>query len=130
MTALFKELAEQWLTEAGITLNGNGPTDLTVYDDRFFERIFHAALHRKANLAVSGLLLGLKSSLLNPQTIRRAAKVGRRHYDIGNDLFRRMFDREMNYSCGYWKRAGNLDQAQEHKLDLICRTLLPAGRPA
>jgi len=25
----------------------------------------------------------------------------------------------MNYSCGYWKRASNLDEAQEHKMKLI-----------
>ncbi len=29
----------------------------------------------------------------------------------------------MNYSCGYWKLADNLDQAQEHKLEMICQKL-------
>jgi cyclopropane-fatty-acyl-phospholipid synthase len=29
----------------------------------------------------------------------------------------------MVYSCAYWKNAGNLDDAQEAKLDLICRKL-------
>jgi len=27
------------------------------------------------------------------------------------------------YSCGYWKNATDLDQAQEDKLDLVCRKL-------
>ncbi len=29
----------------------------------------------------------------------------------------------MVYSCAYWKDAQNLDEAQEAKLDLICRKL-------
>jgi len=34
-----------------------------------------------------------------------------------------MLDKRMNYSCGYWKDAKNLDEAQDAKLDLICRKL-------
>jgi len=45
------------------------------------------------------------------------------HYDIGNDLYRLMLDARLTYSCGYWKEAKTLDQAQEHKFDLICRKL-------
>lgn len=29
----------------------------------------------------------------------------------------------MVYSCGYWKKAQNLDQAQEDKLELVCQKL-------
>jgi hypothetical protein len=29
----------------------------------------------------------------------------------------------MTYSCGYWKDARSLDEAQEHKFELICRKL-------
>jgi cyclopropane-fatty-acyl-phospholipid synthase len=35
-----------------------------------------------------------------------------------------MLDRQMNYSCAYWKQADNLDAAQEAKLDLTCRKLM------
>ncbi|WP_204308080.1 class I SAM-dependent methyltransferase, partial [Enterobacter ludwigii] len=49
--------------------------------------------------------------------------VGKEHYDLGNDLFHRMLDPYMQYSCGYWKEAENLEQAQQDKLDLICRKL-------
>jgi len=45
------------------------------------------------------------------------------HYDIGNDVFEAMLDSRMNYSCGYWAKAGDLEQAQRDKLDLICRKL-------
>ncbi|KKK59027.1 hypothetical protein LCGC14_3038510, partial [marine sediment metagenome] len=50
-------------------------------------------------------------------------QVGERHYDIGNDLYRRMLDKRMIYTCAYWKKARNLDQAQEAKLDLVCRKI-------
>ena len=40
-----------------------------------------------------------------------------------------MLDKRMNYSCGYWKNTSDLDEAQENKLDLICRKIqLKAGQ--
>lgn len=70
----------------------------------------------------------LEDWLLNRQSRRRAFAVGKRHYDIGNDLYRAMLDPSMSYSCGYWHEAATLAQAQRAKLDLICRKLeLKAG---
>ena len=54
---------------------------------------------------------------MNLQSRRRAFQIGERHYDIGNDLYRRMLDSRMIYSCGYWRHADTLDAAQEAKLD-------------
>ena len=34
-----------------------------------------------------------------------------------------MLDPYMQYSCAYWKDAHNLEDAQQAKLDLICRKL-------
>lgn len=65
----------------------------------------------------------LRAKLLNLQSRHRAFQVGKEHYDIGNDLFERMLDPRMVYSCAYWERADNLAQAQEHKLEMICRKL-------
>lgn len=65
----------------------------------------------------------LRRTLFNPQSPGRAFQVGERHYDVGNDLFEAMLDSGMNYSCGYWEQAADLEQAQRHKLDLICRKL-------
>jgi len=65
----------------------------------------------------------MREWVLNYQAPRRAFEVGKRHYDTGNDLFRAMLDPTMSYSCGYWKDAENLEQAQQAKLDLICRKL-------
>jgi cyclopropane-fatty-acyl-phospholipid synthase len=48
----------------------------------------------------------------------------RAHYDIGNDFYRLFLDQQMNYSSGYFSRAGEpLEEAQERKLDMICQKL-------
>ena len=65
----------------------------------------------------------LRARLLNLQSRRRAFRVAEQHYDIGNDVFEAMLDERMIYSCGYWQHAASLDEAQEHKLDMICRKL-------
>ncbi|MDP7467228.1 MAG: cyclopropane fatty acyl phospholipid synthase [Candidatus Woesearchaeota archaeon] len=59
----------------------------------------------------------------NRQTRRQAAKDVQYHYNLGNDLFEAMLDKRMNYSCGYWKDAKTLDEAQEAKLELVCKKL-------
>jgi cyclopropane-fatty-acyl-phospholipid synthase len=43
--------------------------------------------------------------------------------DAGDDLYACMLDARMIYTCGYWRRATDLDAAQQHKLDLVCRKL-------
>ena len=65
----------------------------------------------------------IKARVFNYQKISRAFQVGEQHYDTGNDLFEIMLDPTMSYSCGYWKDAETLEQAQLNKLDLICRKL-------
>ena len=59
---------------------------------------------------------------------RSAANVGH-HYDLGNDFYRLWLDRRMVYTCAYYATPEmSLDEAQEAKLDLVCRKLrLRAG---
>ncbi|KJK57875.1 SAM-dependent methyltransferase [Saccharothrix sp. ST-888] len=46
------------------------------------------------------------------------------HYDVGNDFYRLVLGSSMVYSCAYWTPDGkSLEDAQEAKLDLICRKL-------
>lgn len=60
----------------------------------------------------------------NFQTIARSFQVGEHHYDIGDDLYSRMLDPLMTYSCGFWQAgADELNEAQEHKLRLTCEKL-------
>jgi cyclopropane-fatty-acyl-phospholipid synthase len=51
------------------------------------------------------------------------------HYDVGNDFYGLWLDHRLTYSCAYFEtRETTLDEAQEAKLDLICRKLgLAAG---
>lgn len=90
--------------------------------DQFFDRLLRARIDRHIHpwtLAWHHL----RARWLNLQTERRAWQVGREHYDLGNDFYAAMLDSRMTYTCGFWQRARTLDEAQEHKLDLVCRKL-------
>lgn len=112
--------------------------------DQFFERVVGANLGKRVRGNYKILWLALKAKLFNLQKGKRAFEVGEKHYDIGNDLYTRMLGKSMTYTCGYWKNAKNLikspehsesdrihnenvakalDEAQEAKLDLVCKKL-------
>ncbi|MEK7531367.1 MAG: cyclopropane fatty acyl phospholipid synthase [Patescibacteria group bacterium] len=147
----FKERIRRELLKAGITVNGNKPWDIQVHNERlygrivlrgsiglgetymdswwdcqrldeFFFRLLRVRLH-VSNKAVGQGLFHFLSNIFNRQTVERSLEVGERHYDLGNDLYKAMLGTRMVYTCGYWKDAKNLDEAQEAKLDLICRKL-------
>jgi cyclopropane-fatty-acyl-phospholipid synthase len=62
-------------------------------------------------------------------TISRDRRAVRHHYDVGNDFFALFLDRSMTYSCAYWQGgATTLEEAQEAKLDLVCRKLALTAR--
>ena len=92
--------------------------------DQFFERILenHVDKKVKANIILLPWLM-LRAKIINAQSRKKAYEIGKRSYEFGNDLFSIMLDKGMNYSCGYWKNAKTLDEAQEAKLDLICRKM-------
>ncbi len=147
-----KSLLERRLAAAGVRLDGGRPWDIQTHRPRFvrrvlwggslafgesymagdweaadleelFFRLLRAGLERRPAFSPGALWRGLRASLFNAQTPRRAGHVGRRHYDLGNELFAAMLDRRRVYSCGYWRDADDLEAAQEAKLDLICRKL-------
>ena len=91
--------------------------------DQFFTRIMRAHIDEKVH--PSRLFFhAFRARFVNRQTARRAWKVGRAHYDIGNTFYEAMLDSRMTYTCGYWSAgACTLEAAQEDKLDLICRKL-------
>ncbi|MCE0845251.1 cyclopropane fatty acyl phospholipid synthase [Buttiauxella sp. A2-C1_F] len=91
--------------------------------DVLFEKILRAKLDEKAPKNFRDLARVAGMRLFNLQTRKRAWIVGKEHYDIGNDLFAKMLDPYMQYSCGYWKDATNLRQAQEAKLKMLCEKL-------
>lgn len=151
-TNKYKTIVHNLLSLAGIEVNGKNPWDIQVNDERFYKRvvtevelglgesymdgwwdvekldemiyrIVRADLQNKVkhNVKVALMLAGFY--LINMQARHRAFIIGERHYDLGNDLFINMLDKGMNYSCAYWKDAKNLDEAQENKLELICKKL-------
>ena len=83
----------------------------------------HNNLHRKIISNLPTFFKKIKSRIINNQSSNRAFQVGEEHYDLGNDLFELMLDENMIYSCGYWKQADSLGEAQMSKLDMICRKL-------
>lgn len=98
--------------------------------DQFFYRIFthleKGSLINKKLMVVPaffGLITIFKSFFLNMQTKKKALVVGEDHYDKGNDLYSRMLDSDLNYTCAYWKTAKTLDEAQQDKLDLVCKKI-------
>jgi cyclopropane-fatty-acyl-phospholipid synthase len=91
--------------------------------DEFFDRLMRSQVEQRLENKRMLFLMTLKHRLFNLQSIRTAWRVIEKHYDLGNDLYKIMLDRRMVYTCGYWKHAQTLDEAQEAKLELICRKL-------
>lgn len=64
------------------------------------------------------LVLGGHTSLMD------ARRNVHRHYDLGNDFYSLWLDRDLLYSCAYFPdQTASLEDAQEAKLQLICRKL-------
>ncbi|MDC9580916.1 cyclopropane fatty acyl phospholipid synthase [Xenorhabdus sp. PR6a] len=91
--------------------------------DIFFYKVLQAGLEHRIPKNVKDIFKIIISRIFNLQSPRRAWIVGEEHYNLGNDLFTRMLDPHMQYSCGYWKDANMLEEAQTHKLRLICEKL-------
>ncbi|MCB1477176.1 MAG: class I SAM-dependent methyltransferase [Rhodobiaceae bacterium] len=52
--------------------------------------------------------------------LKASAKNVQHHYDIGNDFYRLWLDKEMNYSCAYFREPDyTLEEAQKAKLEHI-----------
>jgi len=91
--------------------------------DQFFYKIMRHGLYKTVCYTPATIRNTINALINNRQNRVRAIDVGRKHYDKDNLLFRLMLDKHMVYSCGYWQNSENLDEAQEAKLDLICRKL-------
>jgi cyclopropane-fatty-acyl-phospholipid synthase len=73
---------------------------------------------------LGGAKPGRKPRLLSFHTRRRDAEAIRYHYDVSNDFYALWLDREMVYSCAYFKTGDeDIHVAQAQKLDHICRKL-------
>lgn len=59
----------------------------------------------------------------NLQTREKSFEVQNIHYNIDYNFYTKMLGPSMAYSCGYWKNANTLDEAQFNKFKLICEKL-------
>lgn len=91
--------------------------------DEFFHRIFNAGLYETFALNPWAKLGALAARVLNLQTRERSRRVADVHYNLGNDLFQAMLGKRMSYTCAYWEDARSLDEAEDAKLELVCRKL-------
>ncbi|MFV2014359.1 MAG: class I SAM-dependent methyltransferase, partial [Candidatus Heimdallarchaeota archaeon] len=145
----FRKALEPFLDKSGIQINGNSKWDLMINNEETFRRVvtegsiglgesymdgwwdcesvdefltkilssrFDVKLKSNWKLALDVIIPKLR----NRQSRKRAFQVDYKHYDLDNNLFENMLDKRLTYSCGYWKNATTLDQAQENKLKLIC----------
>ncbi len=140
------------LEHADIRVQGTRPWDIVVHDRRFARRVLAEgtlglgeaymegwwdcqALDQLTERAVradlqttletSGrvVLDVLLARVVNMQSPTRSRHVIDRHYDLDADFFMSFLDPYNQYTCGYFKDTDQLNLAQEHKLDLICRKL-------
>ena len=155
-----REFCEGLLKKADVKIGGDRPQDITVHDDRLFNRVIRygtlglgeaymdgwwdansvdafihkvltARLDKDIEFNLASILTVEKAFIFNLQSSKKAFEVGEAHYDLGNDLYSAMLDKRMVYTCGYWSspstssghRAMTLDEAQEAKLDLVCRKI-------
>ena len=146
-----EEIIKTLLNSAGVKVNDQGDSDIQVHHPDFYKRVLRdGALgfgesymdgwwdvkkmdelsYRLQNAFLGDKIKSLntlvhywEALLVNMGKKSKAFEVGIKHYDLGNDLFENMLGKRMAYSCGYWKEAQNLDEAQEAKLSLICRKL-------
>jgi cyclopropane-fatty-acyl-phospholipid synthase len=89
--------------------------------DQFIYRVLIAKLEKKVKGDWKTALHAVQSRVFNMQTRTKALQVGKEVYDLGNDLYCAFLDKLLMYTCGYWKTAKTLDEAQEAKLDLVCK---------
>lgn len=147
-----RAIIEKLIANTGITINGSKPYDIKVNNERFYNRalqhgslgvgesymegwweceqldefffrLFSNHVETKFKPDIWETFHILQAKLINLQTKLKARNDISHHYDIGNDLYEAMLDSLMMYSCGYWKNASTLAEAQEKKLKLICEKL-------
>ena len=152
MSSLPERLLRPYFEVADVIPGGSRPWDIQIHDPRFYGRLLRDGsiglgetymegwwdcealdqlvfrvvqpqrpeLHR---LNWRGMLAKARRALRHPQTPTGSRKAVMAHYDVGNAFFEGLLGPSMTYSCGYWRHATTLEQAQDAKHDLIYRKL-------
>jgi cyclopropane-fatty-acyl-phospholipid synthase len=145
-----QDLFVDLLARADVQVGGSRPWDLQVHDERLWARLLRDGTLGAGESYVDGwwdtpaldqfidhilrarfdeslrenwtlVAQAVRARVLNLQSITRSFDNGQHHYDIGNDLYEAMLGGRLLYTCAYWHNANTLDEAQDAKLDLVCR---------
>lgn len=149
----YSDILHEYLVPADVRINGGREWDIRVYNDDFYPKILaggslalgetymdgwwdcdaldelfyrlqRAILKDKIKRPGKSLWSLFRAKLSNLQSRAKVVNVGGTHYNRTRELYQEMLDKRMVYSSAYWKSATDLDEAQEAKLDLICRKIM------
>lgn len=143
---------EVLLKEADITLNGPNPWDPQIHSEEFwrrlygqgtlglgeaymdgiwdvadmaefFNRVLRSRVPEGVRLTTNLVWQVVQARVMNMQNIARSKRVAAMHYNE-TEAYKASLDKRMTGSCGYWPEGvTNVDEAQEAKLDLVCRKI-------
>ncbi|MCE5210725.1 MAG: cyclopropane fatty acyl phospholipid synthase [Deltaproteobacteria bacterium] len=152
----YAALLEDMLAGIGIKINGSSPWDIRIKDDRtytqvlrsknlglgeaymegwwecpqldeFICRILKARLDARVKGSQLLQLKNLQALIFNLQSRLRSRMVAEQHYNLDNELFEAMLDPYVQYSCAYFDKTDDLNEAQLRKMELIGRKLNIGG---
>lgn len=143
---------EVLLKEADITLNGPNPWDPQIHSDEFwrrlygqgtlglgeaymdgiwdvadmadfFNRVLRSRVPDGVRVTTNLVWQVVQARIMNMQNLTRSKRVAVMHYNQ-TEAYKASLDNRMTGSCGYWPDGvSNVDEAQEAKLDLVCRKI-------
>lgn len=146
-----RHIVTDLFARAGVQLDGSRPWDIQVRNPRFYRRALRGSLGLgdsymdgdwdvreldalfvrliRANLASSLLAragrawLGIRARLGNLQTRVRSLDVARSHYNLDHRLYELFLGPWNQYTCCFFDRTRELEQAEVRKLEMICSKL-------
>jgi cyclopropane-fatty-acyl-phospholipid synthase len=95
--------------------------------DQMMTRVLEAGAMEPLRFHPRTLAYHLRERLFNLQRGRGSRRIAHEHYDLSAELFTSFLDSHNQYTCGYWKGLpadpSRLEEAQQAKMELICRKL-------
>lgn len=147
-----KDVVREILSRADVVIGGHRPWDIRVVNDEFYTRVLDEGCRAAGEAYVDGwwdaprldqffhriflsnldrtMTDGLRTKfevlcarLFRRSEGRQARREAEARREPGSDLYQAMLGKRMTSTCAYWKGASTLDEAEEAKLELVCRKL-------
>lgn len=146
-----KQIEKVLFRRFDIRINGDRPWDIQVHDrsiyrdillkgslgfgdgfvnqkwscknlDQLFVKIL--SVDRPNIKSFARIINDIRNKLINSQSGKRAFQVGKKHYNLGNELYEKMLGKSMGYSSALFKNdKESLTDAQYNKFDALCKDL-------